>query len=153
MKCNICNEEVNGGSFGTIAGFVCKKPECKEKALAQRKAFFKRAWKPTEIKHAGELNESMTLFADKYIKALKKQDRLSYEQIRANNPIVLIPEQLQLDFTEKVLQKIPREYYAQEFSRGHVRMFHGGTFQLVKPIPAEVLTDAMVACGYINRRK
>lgn len=153
MKCDMCNEEVHEGSFGTVAGFICKKPECQEKAKVQRKAFFKRAWNPTEIKTAVDLNESMTLFADKYIKALKKGNRLAYEQIRKNNPIMLFPEQLQLDFTEKILAKLPRDYFTEERSRGHMRMFQGGTFELVKPIPAEVLTDAMVACGYINRKK
>ena len=153
MTCNICKAEVHEGSFGTVAGFVCKKPECQEKARVQRKAFFKRAWNPKEIKTAGDLNENMTLFAYKYINALKKQNRLAYEQIRANNPMMLIPEELQLDFTQKVLNKLPREYYTEEYARGHERLFHGGTFKLTKPIPKEVLTDAMVACGYINRRK
>jgi hypothetical protein len=153
MKCNICKVEVNKGNFGTIAGFICTDPACQEAAAQQRRDFFAREWEPADIPDAGALNESMTLFADKLIKHFEKNQPKKWAKIKESNPLMGIPEELQLDITEKVIAALPREYYTEERSRGHIRMFHGGTFCLLKPIPADVLSAAMEKAGYIKTEK
>lgn len=153
MKCNICDKEVTGGTFGTMAGFICHDPKCKAKADKDRKAFLAREWEPTEIKDAVELNESLCLFAHKWIEQLKKSHPGYFDKLRENNPLMTIPEHLCLDFTEKVLNVIPREYYESQNARGHERMFHGGTFRLLKPIPKEALITALIKAQIIKSWK
>lgn len=154
MKCNSCGEESNAG-FITFIGFVCKKPECMEKADKARKDFYKKKWDSNEEVPAcgNALNMNLGRFAFMFIKNLKKENRLLYEKIRANNPIFLIPEELQLKITEDILTKLPKEYIAEvNDAKGHERMFHGGTFQLAKAIPGEVLCKALADAGYLKKK-
>lgn len=150
MKCNICEKEVDKGSFGTIAGFVCEDPACKAAAVAQRKAFFAREWKPVDIENAGQLNENMTLFAYTWLEQVKKSEPKAYAKILRNNPLMTIPEELQLDFTEKVLNALPPDYHSSFTNRGHARMFCGGEFRLIKTIPKAELVKALIKAQIIK---
>lgn len=153
MKCNICGEEVTTGSFGTMVGFVCKNPECEKKAAKKRKDFFAREWKAKDITGGGELNENLTLFAYHWLKEVKKHYPESYSKIRLNNPMMTIPEELMLDFTEKVINGLPPGYTESENARGHERLFHGGTFKIVKTIPKAVYVAAIIKAGLIKEYK
>lgn len=63
-------------------------------------------------------------------------------KIRKNNPLFLLPDQLALDFKDRILKHLHKAYVSETEARGYERMFHGGTYCFRQPVPAEKIIEA-----------
>lgn len=78
-------------------------------------------------------------FAVKWLRSLSESDR---KKIASGNPLMLAPEELALDFKERILRHLHPAYHSDVEHRGHARMFSGGTYCLRQPVPKEKIIEA-----------
>jgi len=147
MKCDICGSEASSGSLIFGQGFSCSK-DCNQIAHGRRDAYHaKLAAEPLgempDQLETGDFEKWSLKFAIIWIKSLKEKDR---KKLAKNNPMMLIPEELALEFKERIIRHLHRAYVSEVEHRGHARMFSGGTYCFRQPVPCgEILKAARAA--------
>ena len=144
MKCNICEREADKDSliFGQ-ALFVCSE-DCYQIALARQKKYHDELDAEEYSKMPDKLEthdfERWSLkFAVKWLRSLSAADRKKFGN---DNPIMLMPEELALEFKERILRHLHPAYHSEVEYRGHDRLFSGGTYCLRQPVPKEKIIEA-----------
>jgi hypothetical protein len=143
MKCNICGHEATKGSIIFGSGFVCSE-DCAQIARSGRKKFHDELNSEELCEMPDKLEtqdfERWTLkFAVQYLQSISDADR---EVIANGNPIMLIPEELALDFKARILRHLHPAYHSNIQNRGHDRLFSDGTYCLRQPVPKEKIIEA-----------
>jgi hypothetical protein len=151
MKCDICSGESEKGFMIFGQGFVCSE-DCSQIAQSRRKA-----WHDELLAEAlNEMPESLSTgaferwslkFALHFLKSLSEADRA---KIGKSNPMLLIPEQLALDFKERILRQIHPAYISEIEYKGHSRLFCGGEYCFRQNVPAEKIVEACRKAELIN---
>ena len=87
----------------------------------------------------------MLVLAAQAIRELKRSG-----SFHTMNPILQVPEELALLFTERVLARLPQEYYSTVSVDSEP---HKGIFKLLKPIPKHALLEALWAAKIIYAKQ
>jgi hypothetical protein len=94
---------------------------------------------PDEL-NTGDFGRWTLKFSIHFIGNLPKQAKA---KLKRNNPLMLIPEQLALEFKERILRHIKPCYVSEVEARGHERLFHGGTYCFRQAVPRAHLIEAL----------
>jgi hypothetical protein len=62
-------------------------------------------------------------------------------------PWLLDPLELALELKERLLRQLPASHVALEEARGWARLFRGGTYAFLQPLPADLLRQALLRAG------
>jgi len=143
MKCSVCEAEHDQG-FIHSNGLSCSQ-DCSQILQGRLEAYRNelRAEPLAQMPDAldtGDFERFTLKFSLQFLDALKPKDRT---KLKRNNPIMLIPERFALEVKDRILQHIKPCYVSEVESRGHERMFHGGTYCFRQPVPAEHIIEAM----------
>jgi len=74
--------------------------------------------------------------------ALHFLNGLSSKERKRLNPLLLIPEELSLEFKERILRHIKPCYVSEIEYKGHQRMFSSGEYCFRQPVPCEHIVEA-----------
>lgn len=143
MKCDNCGKEAESGHIIMGQGFSCSE-KCSEIMQAERKAFHDElaAEELSEMPEKLDTSdfERWTLkFAVQWIASLDAKAR---KKIASNNPMYLVPEQLALEFKERILRHIKPAYFSEINYKGHQTLFCGGEYMFRQPVPQEHIAEA-----------
>lgn len=149
MKCEICNAPASQGLLGL--GFYCSAAH-KAELLDQQKAVFDelRAEPVNEMPEQFDTHdfERWALkFAIHFLDGLSEQDQAFLAE---RNPMMLQPDQLALDFKDRIICHLHKAYVSETRARGHERLFHGGAYCFRQPVPAEKIIEAARKAQLIN---
>lgn len=151
MKCDICNTEAENGSMIFGQGFACSK-DCAQIARGRRKAIHDELsaepiGQMPEVLETADFERWALKFAVIWLRGLSKADR---KKLGGNNPMMLIPEELALDFKDRIIRHLHPAYISEVETRGHARLFHGGTYCFRQAVPAEKIVEAARKADLIN---
>jgi hypothetical protein len=76
----------------------------------------------------------------------------SKAKLKRSCPMILIPEELALEFKDRLLKHIPLFYVSSLDATGHERMFHGGVYQFKCAVPSKVVIEAFKKAELIEKR-
>jgi hypothetical protein len=141
MECSLCHKTFDSGHLTTSHGFVCTDCLPEHQRLENELHDELRQ----EGTNDGPARFDLPAFERFALKAavhmlhnLSPEDR---ERYREKIPWILIPDQLALEIKDRLIQVLP-DYFSTWTARGHERIFHGGTYRIIKPIPKSVLLKA-----------
>ena len=140
--CDECGEDAFTGYQGL--GWLCSE-ECFNTAKEKRAAFHDelRALKSDDFPDEFQLSDF-----ERYALRIALDcvdDEETFEFIKKNHPHLTSIEDVAEEVKERTLNRIPGEYVEIEEARGHARLFTGGTYRVVKPIPKSVIIEAFGA--------
>lgn len=143
MKCDYCGKEAEKGHLIFGQGFACS-TSCGDQMSAARQAFndelaAEELCEMPEMLDTADFERWALKFAIHFIRKLSDGER---KKLARNNPMLLVPEELALDFKERILRHVHRAYVSETNNRGHARLFCGGSYMFRKPVPAEHIVEA-----------
>lgn len=149
MICGMCMARVDQAAV-TVYGVVC--PECLP-GLEQREAMLYRELLGEEMMtmppflDVDAFERFMLKFSLHYLANLSAEHLGHMKRLK---PILLRPRMMALYMKDKVTALIPLYYISSMDAEGHDALFHGGTYEFKKPVPFEVVVEAMRKAGFIT---
>lgn len=143
MKCDVCGQEASSGSLMFGFGFTCSE-DCSQIAHGRVKSYHEEL----TAEPLGQMPDNMeTADFERWalklaLHMVKGMDEKIRQKIQANNPMMLVPENLSLELKDQIIRQIPKCYVSEVEARGHERIFHGGTYCFRQPVPKDVIYKA-----------
>jgi hypothetical protein len=150
MKCDICESTIKEG-FITAGGNVCSE-DCRQIIAGRIKAYHDELHKeplgqmPDNFS-TGDFERWTLKFAVHWLRGLSDEERA---EVKRKNPLLLVPDQLALDFKERIISRLPSRYVSSVENRGHSRLFSGGTYCFRQVVPAQAIIEAARRAQLIN---
>lgn len=132
-------------------GFVCSE-DCGQIAQSRRQAVHDELLaeplgQMPEALSTGDFERWAFKLALHFLKSLSEKDRA---KITKANPIFLVPEELSLDFKERILRHLHSAYVSEIEYKGHSRMFCNGEYCFRQAVPAEKIIEACRKAELLN---
>ena len=141
-ECGVCgNQKAYSATQGL--GWLCSK-ECFEKARDTRRAHHN---KTRELATEDFPEEFQLSDFERYVLRLALYHEDNHLDYLKESQIWSL-EDLVEDLKGRVLQYIPSKYVKLTEARGHARLFTGGTYEVLKPIPKSIVVGVL---GTITR--
>lgn len=145
MICSICRKDVCAGKIIPHWGFGCSE-ECLKIIHEKRDKVVQELKDEILVDNIPErldleaFERFMLKVAIHYITDMPAKVKKQFEK---KAPLLLRPEELALEFKDKVLKFIPSGFFSSKEARGHARLFFSGTYTMENNIPRKVLFKAL----------
>lgn len=165
MKCNICDQEIEGPTVITMYGGAhCASTECRQVADARYNETIKEAQEldlndmPDEfsLRDFEMMSLSIALDLCKGIREVaKNKDEKHYQECQTivdKAPEVLIPANMALEVKKAVIDKL-RDWVTVKDYKGLHKFFAEGQFVWEQPVPKRVILNAFYQCELIDYKQ
>lgn len=149
MKCDACHKDAtdfNGGPWGV----VCK--ACLPRARDQYLDRIASLRMENMLEAPDELDlEDFERFTLKVaVHCLDALSDDSKKSIQKENPMILVPDLLALEFKGRVLKWLGDELVVTHEAKGHEKLFHDGTYRFRYKIPKDKVFAAFIKAGILK---